>query len=520
MSQTPGVLDGFSWTGSLDVLDVRFLYERCQRLRLTGRVTLRDGDRQLVQVWIGGRPLDLDPAAGLEALPLWTAGEFRIEQRVPDLDGQLTEGTELTGPLLPGQVQRLGQLCADLRLSADVHLLGAGAAPEDAHLRFTHGKVDGATVKGRDIPAVLALAQLAGWVSGQFRLSLRPLFGEERPPEAPIFIDKSTTKGDFDVTGAMQIPLDADDPGARVRPARSSRPSRPSRPGQPGDRRSRPPVSAVKVVLLPDPPPVLTEVSGERQVSAPFLDVSPEPDPPGSAESPRPVAAPSQVSPSRSPSAVSPVVAAPVASVLAPADLPDVSGRVTAPRSPGSTLLWSLCGAAIAAIVVGSLVWWLWSQHDADEEPPRRRPTAQTQPAGPSTARPAPAPAADPPEPAAATEPPAADAPGPATAAATERSPQVQALVQRARRLIVDGRGRKAADLLEQAREQAPADAALLRLLRQARGELGKGELWLTRPVMLNGQRLGPRRLRLPAGDYLVDGAEVELKDGARLELP
>src|SRR5262245_18117762 len=115
MSQTPN--GGFNWSGSLQATDIRALYERCQRLRITG---LKQGDASLDLVWVGGEPIENEGDQGTRSLLLWNTGEFIVEQRIPDWKGQLTGGIEMRGSLRAGQTQAIYKLCADNVLSADV----------------------------------------------------------------------------------------------------------------------------------------------------------------------------------------------------------------------------------------------------------------------------------------------------------------------------------------------------------------------------------------------------------------
>jgi hypothetical protein len=225
----------FSWSGSLAETSVPAIYDRLQRLRLTGRLVLMDGARRSEVLWIGGQPLSPDGQGEVPPRPTgFVQGTFEVTQRVPDLGGQLTEGVELSGELVPGRVQRLFELCADCRLSAEVQL--AHASGTAAQVRFTHGRFESASVDGAEHMALQALALLSAWRSGTFRLRLRPLFGSEAPAFAPIFIEKRTQKGDFDLTGAMTIPQEILPPRPiRVEPPRNLPPRAepPPAPGEP-----------------------------------------------------------------------------------------------------------------------------------------------------------------------------------------------------------------------------------------------------------------------------------------------
>ena len=181
---------GFSWTGSLKNTNIRQLYERCQRLRLTGKMQLRQGDQALELVWIGGEPIETEADQGTRSLPLWNSGEFQVDQCIPDWKGVLTKHVELTGSLRAGQIQAIYKLCSDNQLSADVELKRQSG--EVAQVRFTLGKAEGATISGQAESALTALSKLSAWSDGAFRVGLRPLFGDVQAAEAPVFGEKDS----------------------------------------------------------------------------------------------------------------------------------------------------------------------------------------------------------------------------------------------------------------------------------------------------------------------------------------
>jgi hypothetical protein len=180
------------------------LYERCQRLRLTGLMRLRQGESVLDLMWVGGEPIENAGDQGTRSLPLWSNGEFIVEQRMPDFKGQLTPGVDMSGPLRPGQIQAIYKLCSDNVLSADVELVRGNA--ETAQVRFSLGKAETASINGQTESALSALSKLSGWVDGTFRVTLRPLFGESAIAEAPVFTDKKASSDDkFDLTGSVNV---------------------------------------------------------------------------------------------------------------------------------------------------------------------------------------------------------------------------------------------------------------------------------------------------------------------------
>lgn len=205
MSQASRPDSPFRWSGSLKEQKIAQLYERCQRLRLTGNMQLSNGAQTIDLVWIGGEPIENEGDAGTRTLPLWNDGTFVVEQRIPDWRGRLTGSTELTGSLRSGQIQAIYKLCADNQLSAEVELQRASG--EAAQVRFTHGKAEQAAIAGQTESALTALSKLSSWTEGTFRITLRPLFGDERVAEAPVFAKKDS-ESQFDVTGAVDASRD------------------------------------------------------------------------------------------------------------------------------------------------------------------------------------------------------------------------------------------------------------------------------------------------------------------------
>ncbi|MFO0573257.1 MAG: hypothetical protein U1A78_04595 [Polyangia bacterium] len=205
MSQASRPDSPFRWSGSLKEQKIAQLYERCQRLRLTGNMQLSNGAQTIDLVWIGGEPIENEGDAGTRTLPLWNDGTFVVEQRIPDWRGRLTGSTELTGSLRAGQIQAIYKLCADNQLSAEVELVRASG--EAAQVRFTHGKAEQAAIAGQTESALTALSKLSAWTDGTFRITLRPLFGDERVAEAPVFAKKDS-ESQFDVTGAVDASRD------------------------------------------------------------------------------------------------------------------------------------------------------------------------------------------------------------------------------------------------------------------------------------------------------------------------
>ena len=108
------------------------------------------------------------------------------------------------------------------------------------------------------------------------------------------------------------------------------------------------------------------------------------------------------------------------------------------------------------------------------------------------------------------------------SAARAPRSREAQALFERALRLIVEARIKKAQEAIAQLQRLSPDDPDAATLDKQARYELGRGDLVITGSgtVTICGHGYAaPHRLRLPAGLYLVDGELITLRDGERREI-
>lgn len=450
MSQGPSIRDDFTWSGALvQSGGIRAVYERCQRLRFTGLLELRDGARRTEVTWLGGQPVELGGAQETQEVMLWQSGEFRAIQRIPTMEGALSGGTELSGGLGPGLVERLCSLCSEHKLTADLHLQQPSGA--QAQVRFTHGKVESAMVEGQAHTGLQAISVLSFWVLGRYCVRLRPLFGAQAPAPAPIFVEKKTGRGDFDVTGAMLVPMEFQD----AEPAPAGRSPAPASPLNGSSRRR------LELAAELDPP---------AQVAA-------RPAPPR----PRPVW--------------------------------------------GPALAIGLVGGVAAFFLAGGVRMMMSQRNVRLPDLPATPPPAVTAPVVRAPA-PSPPPAAAP----APRDPPAGEAmagqraeePKVEQGETSPRDKELQAMVERARRIISEGRYKKALEVLGEAQKRAPEDAELVELEKQARGELGRGELVLTGTgnVNVNGYVVAaPKRLRMMAGPYVVDGQPLELKDGGRLEV-
>lgn len=193
----------YCWSGSLQATNIRALYERCQRVRLTGLMKLKQGTQVLEMMWIGGEPIEGESDQGTRSLPLWSNGEFSVEQRMPDFRGQLTQATDMSGSLRIGLVQAIYKLCSDNVLSADVDLSRGNG--EVAQVRFNLGKAESANINKQTESALTALSKLSGWADGTFRVVLRPLFGDGTGGDAQPAKAKKSNDDKFDLTGSVNI---------------------------------------------------------------------------------------------------------------------------------------------------------------------------------------------------------------------------------------------------------------------------------------------------------------------------
>lgn len=250
----------YRWSGSLQATNIRALYERCQRVRLTGLMKLKQGDQVLEMMWIGGEPIEGEAEQGTRSLPLWSNGEFIVEQRIPDFRGQLTGGIETSGSLRTGLVQAIYKLCADNVLSADVDLVRGNG--EAAQVRFSLGKAESATINKQTESALTALSKLSGWTDGTYRVVLRPVFTEGSSSEAPAAKAKKSTDDKFDLTGSVNIDVSKGvdwPPKGDDSPVGSPVPM--DAPSSPGNV-PRPPLTPPKSVSTSGPTPVPATPSG------------------------------------------------------------------------------------------------------------------------------------------------------------------------------------------------------------------------------------------------------------------
>ena len=221
---------------------------------------LSQGDQTLDLMWIGGEPIENEGDQGTRSLPLWTNGEFVVEQRIPDWKGRLTQSIDLTGSLRAGQISAIYKLCADNQLSADVELLRSTG--EVAQVRFTLGKAESAVIAGQSESAIAAMSKLNAWTDGTFRIVMRPAFGDEKAAEAPVF--KPQGGAQFDVTGNLDLAKGQSDwPGGAAVPPKSnptgSNP--PKAAGASGAAAAIPPRLAQTLIKAPAPAGLIQQAS-------------------------------------------------------------------------------------------------------------------------------------------------------------------------------------------------------------------------------------------------------------------
>ena len=182
--------------GTLEIVDVRQLFDRCASSKFTGLLELHEGARKVTVGFVGGEALE-----GIEPLKLgavWRKGSWQLSQRALDLSGGLADGVEVQGSLGDASPMDLLELCEDGRLSAEIVFTG-GDAGKSATVRFAKGRMEGAELNGK--PDMAALATVGGWKGGRFRLTVRPQFA---PPESSLNADAPS--------GAIALPPAAPSP--------------------------------------------------------------------------------------------------------------------------------------------------------------------------------------------------------------------------------------------------------------------------------------------------------------------
>ncbi len=456
---------GYSWSGNLGSLDVRALYDRLNTLRLSGVVELSDGEKSAQVTFIGGDPVETLGSDSRE-VRLWKRGTFRVVQRVPDLGGTLTDGVRLTGQLLDVRPRDLIRHCEDARLTADLEIERAGG--ERALVRFAHGRVERAEVNGR--PELSALAMIDGWLDGKYTIALRPLFADDAPRTPPPQLRSGPAPGAlFDFTAPVELSALDEIPAVQQARAAAAAPATP--PPEP----------------LPAPPgPSVSVDAGLDVIDRPTEERAPIPGEATAITRPLPP-------PSRPPD-------------------PDQTRGVRAPRKRWP---WILVGTVGGLAVLGGVAWFVLPRLGVS------LPGVQPAPVAPA---PAPAPAPEPEKPAPAPQktnkdkPVAVEKTAPREKPASERSPAVQRLIDKGRKLLVEGHSHTAFDTFKEAHKLAPRDPQIDLFERMAKGKTGRGELILDGgEVDVDGKKFkGGKKLKLPAGPHLVDGQEIQLGKGEK----
>jgi hypothetical protein len=495
-----GDLMGYSWSGTLSATDLRSVYDRCAALRFTGLVDLVDGARRAQAVFIGGELVEVRGATDDEVQAF--RGAFHATQRVPDLAGLLTDGIRFEGGLRQETARDLIRHCQDNRLSADLEL--ARINGERAELVFSNGRLESVLIAGKK--DLSGLGRVSGWRDGTYKIALRPLFTDESsraatppPRRAP---DPSQL---FDVTAQVSLPdaraLLPQPPPAQPTPSQTPARERPpelvqtvltAQIGSPARERPQELVQTVPMgTEMPSilaPPPELPD---------------PEPEPP-----PRP----------RTPSGPSVRVSVPDApgletslpdgerTAITRAPPPARSGggvdetsmvRMPSERrrsSPPSWLPMAVLGLGIFALVAVGTVWLL--------RPAPEPPTVEVErpkpppPPPPTHAVPRPPPPA---HPAAPPPPPVEQEP--------QRPAAERALIDKGRRLLVEGHRKAAVKQFLAAHRVAPHDPLVDTLVRMAKGATGKSDLFVegSGALTVDGVRFtAPRHLKLPAGPHAI----------------
>jgi hypothetical protein len=171
--------EGFSWKGDLEQTSLRSIYAACRDVRFTGHLFLVDGEAHVEMHFLGGEPVEANDAA-THPVSLWERGKFHVVQRIPDLDGELTDGIELDGSLAEAKPASLLGWIDEYRLSCEMQLVHAHTT---ARLSFQAGRAERAELDGA--PELSAIARVSSWSTGSFRVRLRPLFVNHTLPLEP-----------------------------------------------------------------------------------------------------------------------------------------------------------------------------------------------------------------------------------------------------------------------------------------------------------------------------------------------
>lgn len=502
---------GYSWSGTLGATNVPSLYSRCANLRLSGQLELADGPRSICVDFIGGDPVATRGGSTQDARS-FSRGTFRIEQRVPDLGGALTSGVELSGDLGQARPRDLIRHCEDARLSCDLELEKPDG--ERARVRFAHGHVETTEVNGK--PELAALARITGWLDGRFQILLRPLFADDAPRTPPPMLRTSHEQDDlFDFTQPIKVGLGDDDslplpvPLQDVTPSPMQLPIATGRvPGTPLDApawsaprdgasrlaeaetEQRPAVARERTELttpLPPPPQSARRMSAAADESTSMV------------RNPPPRRRPRRWTYVAVPLTLLLVAAGATPyvcyyfGVALPFKLPFKLPGLPAPPTPGEL--------PMVAVPERGGPERVGPERAEPERPPKKLPERH--------------PVVDDGEKGEPERP-------PKHAERPERRPAAeQRLVDKTRRLLVEGHTHTALEAIASARKIAPKDKLLDALEKMARGKSGKGELVIDGDVVIDGKEFSAgKRLKLPAGPHLIgagdEAHEIDLGKGEK----
>jgi hypothetical protein len=339
----------------------------------------------------------------------WKSGSFRVVQRVPNLAGTLTHGVRLQGELLDVPARDLIRHCEDSRLTADLELVRPG---DHVRVRFAHGRVESAEVNGK--PELAALGIVRNWSDGSYAIALRPLFSDDAPPTPPPQLRSGPAPGQlFDFTAP--VPL--------------------------GDL------------------PVLEEVVGPQAVAGAAVSFADAPDrstevgpiPGESTAITKPLPPPSKPAPVR----------------REPAGDPDATAHTLLPEGRRRRGRWPLVAvsAAVVVLAVGAAVVLVGPKMGLFGKPGPTAPKEKAEAAQPKAVAAAP-------EKKAADKKPEKGKPA-KREEEQERSPQVTKLIEKGRKLLVEGHSHSAADAFKAAKKQAPKDELIDTLQQMASGKTG-----------------------------------------------
>jgi hypothetical protein len=477
---------GYSWSGNLAQTEVRSLYDRLADLRLSGMLEISDGDKRAEVAFVGGDPVETR-GSNTREVKSWRQGSFKVTQRVPDLAGALTDGLQLAGGLLETRAKELIRHCEDAKLTADLEL--ERPTGERALVRFAHGHVEKTEVNGK--PELSALAMIDGWLDGRYVLSLRPLFAEDAPRTPPPQMRGPAPGQLFDFTAPVR--LDSEEI-AVIGPSSDAVPK--------------------ATADAPTAPANIQDAARQMVDSHDGETAEHKPIPSERTAITKPLPPPSQgrvVPPSRA---------------VRTAD-PDATSMV---KNPTPRRRWPviLLGAFLGIVVLGVASIFLLPRFGV-KLPFKLFADAPTD-TGKVTVTPAPI-VDDSPVKTPVTKDKDKDKDKPAvkdksssvkdkspvvkdkTSAPVERPEAEQKLIDKGRKLLVDGHSHSALDIFKGAHRLVQKDPLLDQLEKMAQGKTGRGELILdgSGSFVIDGKSFkGGKKLKLPAGPHaLGEGADA-----------